>query len=117
MPSFTCQDCGRPFDLPEATLAKFPGWQPRRCLSCRNQSGSITRIKAGAPRPAAKRTPTRSASVREGNLTAAEVLASFTAGPTDGVFTDGAADPESRSRRLGGCLRRQQRDRRRARGT
>jgi hypothetical protein len=31
--------------------------------------------------------------VREGNLTAAEVLASFTAGPTNGVFTDGAADP------------------------
>ena len=93
MPSFTCQDCGRQFDLPAATLAKFPGWQPRRCLSCRNQSGSITRIKAGAARPAAKRTPTRSASVREGNLTAAEVLASFTAGPTDGVFTDGAADP------------------------
>jgi len=94
MPSFTCQDCGRAFDLPAATLAKFPGWQPRRCLSCRNQqSGGIPRIKAGAARPAAKRTPTRSASVREGNLTAAEVLASFTAGPTDGVFTDGAADP------------------------
>ena len=117
MPSFTCQDCGRAFDLPAATLAKFPGWQPRRCLSCRNQqSGSIPRIKAGAARPAAKRTPTRSASVREGNLTAAEVLASFTAGPTDGVFTDGAADrilvPAA-----GGPSTWSTRDRRRARGT
>ena len=94
MPNFTCQDCGRPFELPAATLAKFPGWQPRRCLSCRKkQSGSISHFKTGAARPAAKHTPTRSASEREGNLTTSEVLANFTAGPTDGVFTDGAADP------------------------
>ncbi len=99
MPSFTCQDCGRQFELQEATLAKFPGWQPRRCLSCRNkQSGRDSHIKTGAPRraaahPAEKHTRTRSAWAREENLTASEVLANFTAGPTDGVFTDGAADP------------------------
>lgn len=35
----------------------------------------------------------RGASSREENLTVAEVLAKYTAGPVDGVFTDGAADP------------------------
>ena len=75
MPSFTCQDCGKQFEVQDATLAKYPGWQPQRCLSCKRK-------------PA-----TRSASAREENLTTLEVLAKYTAGPTDGVFTDGAAEP------------------------
>jgi ribonuclease HI len=39
-----------------------------------------------------KRVPGSIAS-REENLTVAEVLAKYTAGPVDGVFTDGAAEP------------------------
>ena len=75
MQSFTCQVCGKQFEVQDATLAKYPGWQPQRCLSCKRK-------------PA-----TRSASAREENLTTLEVLAKYTAGPTDGVFTDGAAEP------------------------
>ena len=37
MPSFVCLKCGRGFDVPEATLAKFPGWSPKACLACKNQ--------------------------------------------------------------------------------
>src|SRR5688572_18235578 len=93
MPTFNCQTCGKQFEVPEATLAKFPGWQPKRCLSCKNkQAGGVARIKTPAARPAA-RAPMRSASGREENLTTEEVLAKYTAGPTDGVFTDGAAEP------------------------
>ncbi len=75
MPSFTCTTCGTTFDLSQKTLDRFPGWEPKQCRSCR---------------PARGRT---SASAREENLTLSEVLARYTEGPTDGVFTDGAADP------------------------
>ena len=57
--------------MPPASLAKYPGWTPKRCLNCRE--------------------PKRS--TREENLTTAEVLEKFTGGPTTGVFTDGAAEP------------------------
>lgn len=100
MPTFSCQTCGKAFEVQEATLAKYPGWQPKRCLSCKNkQAGPPGRIKtptARAKAPAAARSPRapmRSSSSREENLTTEEVLAKYTAGPTDGVFTDGAADP------------------------
>ena len=56
-----------------ATLAKYPGWTPKRCLSCQE--------------------PRRQRSTREENLTTAEVLEKFTGGPTTGVFTDGSAEP------------------------
>jgi len=92
MPNFSCQSCGKQFDVQEATLAKYPGWQPKRCLACKNKQGGVARIKTPAARPAA-RPAMRSASGREENLTAEEVLAKYTAGPTDGVFTDGAAEP------------------------
>jgi ribonuclease HI len=93
MPSFVCQTCSKQFEVPDATLAKFPGWQPKRCLNCKNKQGVVgAPARAKAPTKAARPT-IRSASSREENLTAAEVLAKYTAGPTDGVFTDGAADP------------------------
>jgi ribonuclease HI len=91
MPGFTCQVCGNAFDVPNATLAKYPGWQPKRCLSCKNTQTGAGRIKTALHAPA--RSATRSASAREENLTSIEVLAKYTAGPTDGVFTDGATDP------------------------
>jgi ribonuclease HI len=76
--------------LGEATLAKFPGWQPKLCLDCKKKTGN------SKPRPDARPTPRRTstrASSREENLTVDEVLAKYTAGPSDGVFTDGAAEP------------------------
>jgi len=73
VPSFTCATCGQAFSVPPSTLAKYPNWTPRQCMSC----------KGGRP---------RSVAVEE-NLTLAQVLEKYTGGPTDGVFTDGAADP------------------------
>lgn len=87
MPNFICQTCAREFAVAEATLAKYPGWQPKVCLSCkRGQAGTRSAPKAA-------RTGRASNASREENLTLAEVLAKYSAGPSDGVFTDGAAEP------------------------
>lgn len=88
MPSFVCETCKRSFDVSDTILAKYPGWQPKRCLDCKNKSNG----KGRDPRPSPRRTAIRGAS-REENLTVSEVLARYTAGPQDGVFTDGAAEP------------------------
>jgi ribonuclease HI len=75
MKKFACQNCGREFSLSTATLAKFPNWQPKQCMDCKNGR-------------------TASAShAREENLTTAEVLEKYHGGPKDGAFTDGAAEP------------------------
>ena len=73
MPDFTCQTCTKVFSVPEATIKKFHGWQPKACLSCKKQKGG--------------------GSAREENLTATQVLAKYTSGPTEGVFTDGSSEP------------------------
>ncbi|MEP7053584.1 MAG: ribonuclease H [Pseudomonadota bacterium] len=89
MPSFSCQTCSKEFTVPDATLAKYPGWQPKVCMSCK-------KLSAPAPTTARKKParPARSSvGSREENLTVAEVLAKYAAGPQDGVFTDGAAEP------------------------
>ncbi len=93
MPTFSCQTCGKQFEVQEATLAKYPGWQPKRCLSCKNKQAGVQRVKTPPARPAAARPVMRSSPGREENLTTEEVLAKYTAGPVDGVFTDGAAEP------------------------
>lgn len=77
MPSFTCTVCEKSFDLPQSTLDKYPGWTPKQCRTCR------TPRAGGRPSAAAK----------EEDLTTDQVLAKYRGGPTDGVFTDGAADP------------------------
>ena len=106
MPSFVCQVCNRDFQVAENTLAKFPGWRPRRCLGCKNRTEAGARSSASGPaaspaqRSSARgqaasfsdRVPERNVS-REENLTVAEVLAKYSGGPLDGVFTDGAAEP------------------------
>jgi ribonuclease HI len=79
VPVFNCQECGRSFELPEATLAKYPGWTPKTCMRCKQPS------KQSAQRVIA--------SLREENLTTAEVLRKYSGGPKSGVFTDGAAEP------------------------
>ncbi len=89
MPRFRCSVCEAEFEVPQPALEKYPGWTPKYC---RRHSPNKTRASAsGAERPrrSTKRTPTRS----EENLTLAEVLAKYDAGPDSGVFTDGSASP------------------------
>lgn len=78
MKKFTCQSCGREFSVTEATLAKYPNWTPKQCMQCKKGGSAKTR-------------PTHVG--REENLSTAEVLEKYTAGPKSGVFTDGSADP------------------------
>jgi ribonuclease HI len=89
MPEFTCTRCGDPFTVPDAVLGRYPGWTPSVCRACRGETGSGRR--GGSKKPKAPRR--RSSRRAEENLTVAEVLDRYDAGPTDGVFTDGSADP------------------------
>ena len=75
MPRFRCQTCDAPFSVPKAALDKYPGWEPKYC---REHS------------PSKKR---RGGAAREENLTLAQVLEKYTAGPQTGVFTDGSSIP------------------------
>jgi ribonuclease HI len=95
MPTFQCQRCGRSFDVPEATLAKYPSWQPKTCLRCRQSSGSSAGTSGSGRKSgwAPKRSSAGRSEPTEGTLTLQEVLAAYTDGPTTGVFTDGAAHP------------------------
>ena len=96
MPSFACKSCAKEFVVPDATLAKFPGWQPKLCLSCKKQSptsGAGAPAKSKAPGARAARSSRGSSGSREENLNVAEVLAKYSDGPLEGVFTDGAAEP------------------------
>jgi ribonuclease HI len=86
---FTCQTCGREFELSQSVLDRYPGWVPRQCMDCRNggsgrpaASSAGTTGGSGSP---ASRTKTR-------DLTVGEVLSSFTDGPDTGIFTDGASE-------------------------
>ena len=63
MPNFTCQRCGNNFMLPQHTLDRYPGWNPKECRSCRDTSPS-------------RRAPTPSGG-----------------DPQTGVFTDGGCVP------------------------
>ncbi len=81
---FTCQTCGKDFELRQDVLDRYPGWVPRHCMDCRNGS------KSGSPSgntPEAK----PSASKRR-DMTTTEVLETFEGGPSTGVFTDGASE-------------------------
>lgn len=75
---FTCETCGKKFDLPQHVLDRYPGWTPKQCLDCRNGSGSEPRATASVS--------------KSRDLTLAEVLANFREGPQTGVFTDGASE-------------------------
>lgn len=76
MPKFSCTVCSKTFEVPKRSLEKYPGWTPKYC---REHSPSKKR-RSGS-------------SDREENLTLAQVLAKYDAGPSDGVFTDGSAIP------------------------
>lgn len=87
MTSFTCEQCGSSFSLRSETLDKYPGWTPKQCMACRD--GGSAKASGGAK----KATRRRTAALVEENLSVAEVLAKYTGGPADGVFTDGSATP------------------------
>ncbi len=92
MPSFTCQVCHSSFEVAQAALDKYPGWQPKYC-----------RLHSPKKRPGARRagqagrggSTGRGRTLREENLTLAEVLAKYPERPGtgSGVFTDGSAVP------------------------
>ena len=88
--SFVCEQCGKTFTLPAATLARYPSWKPRACMQCRDAAGGgAARASKSARKPQAARSASRS--TRTGApFSTAEVLARFDAGPTTGVFTDGS---------------------------
>ncbi len=85
---FTCQNCGKTFSLPQRVRDRYPGWTPRQCLDCRDESQAAGGGARATPGSSRKRT--RTADVV---LTTDEVLAQFSDGPADGVFTDGGAVP------------------------
>ena len=91
MPSFTCQVCRGSFEVAQALIDKYPGWQPKYC-----RLHSPKKRTAGA-RPArqARRGggTNRGRTLREENLTLEQVLAKYEDGAGDGVFTDGSAVP------------------------
>ncbi len=88
--SYQCSVCGVTFEISQAAIDRFPGWQPKYC---REHSA---KKPAGAPRKG--RTPSsggagRGSTLREENLTLTEVLSKYRGGPGSGVFTDGSAVP------------------------
>ena len=95
MPEFICTVCSEPFNIPDAALEKYPGWEPKYCRAhSPNKKSKST--KSSARKGAAKKraAPRRSsAGSREEGLTRAEVLAKYTEGEDTGVFTDGSSHP------------------------
>ncbi len=83
---FTCETCGKRFDLGQEVLDRYPGWVPKQCMGCRN--GARSAREAGTTRSGGGgRSATKSR-----DLTLAEVLDRYTEGPDTGVFTDGASE-------------------------
>ena len=83
---FTCETCGAEFTLGESVLKKYPNWQPKACMDCREKPaarGAAAKAKAPAKKGGSSLTKT-------GNFTTAEILMRFTLGPDTGVFTDGS---------------------------
>lgn len=84
---FTCQTCGKEFDLPQHVLDRYPGWTPRECLDCRNETTK------GSKQVVATTSTRAGPSASKGrDFTTAEVLERFHDGPQTGVFTDGASE-------------------------
>lgn len=93
MPHFTCQVCRESFEVAQAALDKYPGWRPKYCRLHSPKKRTAAR-PAGTARPARRGGGAdRSRTLREENLTLAEVLAKYENGSGSGVFTDGSAVP------------------------
>lgn len=82
---FTCETCGKEFDLRQDVLDRYPGWTPKQCLDCLNVARSRSDGQAQSDRPSPSATKRR-------DMTTSEVLDTFEGGPSTGVFTDGASE-------------------------
>ncbi len=90
MTTFQCTVCGATFEISQAAIDKYPGWQPKYCREhSRRKPASAPRRRSSPSAGGAG----RSSSLREENLTVAEVLSKYHDGPGSGVFTDGSAVP------------------------
>ncbi|HEY4669187.1 MAG TPA: ribonuclease H, partial [Tepidiformaceae bacterium] len=78
--TFRCTSCGDEFSLSPSVRAKYPNWTPRTCMSCREQPAN----------GGGKQRQRGNSATRNGNLSPLQVLERFTAGPQDGIFTDGS---------------------------
>lgn len=101
--SLICAACGKAFTVPDAVLAKYPGWRPRLCLACRRREetgkGAAAPRRAAPPResgrpagqPAGPRKPASAHPTGDPGLDRklALVLERHAGGPSDGLFTDG----------------------------
>lgn len=88
MPDFNCTVCGESFSIPQTTLDRFPGWEPKFC-----RAHSPAKKKTQKKAPSRSRAGGRASGTQELDLTLDEVLARFADGPDTGVFTDGGARP------------------------
>ena len=52
MPQFKCQVCSEMFNVPDAALEKYPGWEPKYC---RDHSPNKKRAKKRVAKKAAGR--------------------------------------------------------------
>lgn len=86
MPSFSCRICGDEFSLPQHVLDRYPGWEPSLCRRHRDAPRREGRPAVPAQRARRKR---GGATL----LSPDDALDRFSAGPTEGVFTDGGASP------------------------
>ena len=97
MPAFMCTRCGDRFEVPQATLDRYANWTPQTCITCRpaakaaraakspwNRNRKTAVVEEGQPGTEG------GSATKEQNLPVAEILARYTAGPQDGVFTDGS---------------------------
>jgi len=83
MPQFQCTVCDESFDIPQASLDRYPGWEPKYC---RKHSPNNKKNDKKKPRK-------KAGSSRDEGLTCAQVLEKYTGGPQNGVFTDGSSIP------------------------
>lgn len=90
VPSFSCSRCGAAFEVPQAAIDKFPGWQPNYC---REHSPKKPVCGLRKRRGLSSGGADRRSALREEHLTLAEVLSKYRGGPRSGVFTDGSAVP------------------------
>jgi len=86
MPRFKCTVCDTGFEIPQASLDRFSGWEPKYCRKHSPINKKKSKKKA-APRRR------KGGSSREEALTCAQVMAKYEGGPQDGVFTDGSSIP------------------------
>lgn len=86
MPRFQCSVCSADFEVPQPSLDRFPGWKPKFCR--KHSPSKKSKPSGGKSAPARK-----VGSDREERLTLDEVLAKYTDGPQEGVFTDGSSIP------------------------